>query len=267
MPVETKCSPIFTIGPFVDHHPHLHHHHHHHHHHPLLHHHHVPWTNRISSSINESDGDRDSSHSSEATNSDHCQLDSTSTTSTESNQSTPPMQYNNENREMSPPTSTTTTSTIVNEKPALPPRPSHLQANSSNHRTKTFNRSSPNRTTPNTPSCPISSGSSPMTSEKEYTERIAKLQMDNLIPLKEDVSGMSLFFNSFFFMFFLIHNVLFTYYICAIFFPIYMRLEELFPCLIVQFSPMRIEFLNRVLCVFRSYIYCCISFNDLKVIS
>lgn len=187
MPVETKCSPIFTIGPFVDHHPHLHHHHHHHHHHPLLHHHHVPWTNRISSSINESDGDRDSSHSSEATNSDHCQLDSTSTTSTESNQSTPPMQYNNENREMSPPTSTTTTSTIVNEKPALPPRPSHLQANSSNHQTKTFNRS-PNRTTPNTPSCPISSGSSPMTSEKEYTERIAKLQMDNLIPLKEDVS-------------------------------------------------------------------------------
>jgi len=91
---------------------------------------------------------------------------------------------------------------LQHEKPALPPRPSHLNATSSNHRRRASTSIASTVTTPIAlnGSCNGSSNggyyrlsptspTSPVSSEKEYTERIAKLQMDNLIPLKEDVSG------------------------------------------------------------------------------
>lgn len=199
MPVETKCSPIFTIGPFVDHHG--------------------PWVNGNSKNskfdtpdppVDEGGGGGGATMTStleklKLANGIGCKsfenhINSSNSTSPSSPQ--PPTPHQNGQSNITTTTTLTTNNNAahqdIHEKPALPPRPSHLQSSSSNHRrrlssnngTAQFpfqtNLSSPrDRLSPSSPPLLLS----PVTSEKEYIERIAKLQMDNLIPLKEDVSG------------------------------------------------------------------------------
>lgn len=212
MPVETKSSPIFSIGPFVPSSGHL----------PLwstasgngiLD--HAPGRSSNSSSSS-SDGSSSRGESPDLPREDGPRQESGAkpsvsslppSTCSEPVQPPPPAAA-----PVPPPTTSEVKDlsmgnpgeTAAGEKPALPPRPSHLST-SSNHRRRPSGHqlsSTPrsSRATPGTPTSPNLT-SSPVLTEKEYIERIAKQQMDTLIPLKEDVSGTVLYWLLLSFMF------------------------------------------------------------------
>lgn len=177
MPVETKSSPIsFSIGPFVSRNGHM----------PF-------WGNGIldhppgggsSSSDGNSSRGESPDHQREIPNGRLYHPPPLANEDTEGEASSRPS--------TTPTTSEDRLSMLVEvgEKPALPPRPSHLST-SSNHRRRGAHQLTPgssSRPTMGTPTSPTLT-SSPVLTEKEYIERIAKQQMDTLIPLKEDVSG------------------------------------------------------------------------------
>lgn len=179
MPVETKSSPIsFSIGPFAERKAHL----------PL-------WSNGI---LHPTGG----SSSSEGNSSRSESPDLTREVQNGSLHHAPSLAKDSEGEpeqvaESRASTSTTSSSedtmsilVEVGEKPALPPRPTHLSTSSKQRRRsgQQLTPGSSSRPTLGTPTSPTLT-SSPVLTEKEYIERIAKQQMDTLIPLKEDVSG------------------------------------------------------------------------------